>query len=45
MAMTPTGSILKFCLKYGSDGYRDVLARLAEKGIEPPEDPGKDGGR
>ena len=42
---TATISRINRCLKYGSDGYRDVLARLAEKGIEPPEDPGKDGGR
>ena len=30
------------CLKYGSDGYVEILKRLAEKGIERPEFPGPD---
>ena len=42
---TATISRINRCLRYGSDGYRDVLARLAEKGSEPPGEPGKDGGK
>lgn len=38
---TATISRINRSLKYGSDGYRDVLKRLEERGIEMPEDPGK----
>ena len=37
---TATISRISRCLKYGSDGYRDVLRRLEEKGIDlPPSSP------
>ena len=42
---TATISRINRCLKYGSDGYRDVLERLREKGVEAPADPGKEGGK
>ena len=42
---TATISRINRCLKYGSDGYREVLGRLGEKGIDAPEEPGKEGGR
>ena len=38
---TATISRINRSLKYGSDGYRDVLKRLEERGIEMPGDPGK----
>ena len=38
---TATISRINRCLKYGSDGYRDVLERLKERGVEMPEDSGK----
>ncbi len=37
---TATISRINRCLRYGSDGYRDVLDRLAERGIERPETAG-----
>lgn len=38
---TATISRINRCLKYGSDGYTEILRRLAERGIERPELPGK----
>ena len=38
---TATISRINRSLKYGSDGYRDVLKRLEERGIDMPGDPGK----
>ena len=38
---TATISRINRSLKYGSDGYRDVLKRLEERGIDMPSDPGK----
>ena len=41
---TATISRISRCLKYGSDGYRDVLRRLEEKGIDmPPASPDESG--
>lgn len=33
---TATISRINRCLKYGSDGYSEVLRRLDEAGVEPP---------
>ena len=35
---TATISRINRCLKYGSNGYRDVLDKLSDKGVEPPEE-------
>ena len=35
---TATISRINRCLKYGSNGYRDILDKLDAKGIEPPEE-------
>ncbi|MCR5680805.1 MAG: TrpR-like protein, YerC/YecD [Clostridiales bacterium] len=40
---TATISRINRCLKYGSDGYTEVLRRLEEKGIDRPEMTGKEG--
>ena len=34
---TATISRINRCLKYGSDGYSEILRRLDERGIKPPE--------
>lgn len=34
---TATISRINRCLKYGSNGYSEVLRRLDEKGVRPPE--------
>ncbi len=34
---TATISRINRCLKYGSDGYREVLNRLNEKGVKTPD--------
>ena len=34
---TATISRINRCLKYGSEGYTEILRRLEEKGISPPE--------
>lgn len=34
---TATISRINRCLKYGSDGYSEILKRLDEKGLRPPE--------
>lgn len=34
---TATISRINRCLKYGSNGYSEVLRRLDEKGVQPPE--------
>lgn len=34
---TATISRINRCLKYGSDGYTEILRRLAERGIDRPE--------
>ncbi len=34
---TATISRINRCLKYGSDGYTEILRRLEEKGINPPD--------
>jgi len=33
---TATISRINRCLKYGSGGYRNVLDKLGERGVEPP---------
>ena len=33
---TATISRINRCLKYGSDGYSEILRRLDEAGVEPP---------
>ncbi|MBO7405120.1 MAG: TrpR-like protein YerC/YecD, partial [Clostridia bacterium] len=40
---TATISRINRCLKYGSDGYTEVLRRLEERGIDRPEMTGKEG--
>ncbi len=39
---TATISRINRCLKYGSDGYTEVLRRLGEKGIDRPVTIGKE---
>ena len=39
---TATISRINRCLKYGSDGYTEVLRRLAEKGVDRPQTIGKE---
>ncbi len=34
---TATISRINRCLKYGSNGYSDVLRKLNERGVQPPE--------
>lgn len=36
---TATISRINRCLKYGSDGYTEILRRLSERGVERPELP------
>lgn len=39
---TATISRINRCLKYGSDGYTEILKRLRDKGIDRPEMIGKE---
>jgi len=39
---TATISRINRCLKYGSDGYTEILKRLRDKGIDRPEVIGKE---
>ena len=40
---TATISRINRCLKYGSGGYRNVLDKLGERGVEPPREIMKEG--